>query len=161
MNLFYKKRAIRTPLAILSLLGAVGAVLLMLYQFWIGLFFAVIFAMALAMAWKMENESYQETEKYIETLSYRMKKVGEEALLELPIGIILLNDKYLIEWVNPFVSSIFPDETWIGTDLYDMNEGFRQITKEDNEQEVITLNNRSYRVYYKPEEKLLYLFDVT
>ena len=57
MNLFYKKRAIRTPLAILSLLGAVGAVLLMLYQFWIGLFFAVIFAMALAMAWKMENES--------------------------------------------------------------------------------------------------------
>ena len=26
-------------------------------------------------------------EKHIETLSYRMKKVGEEALLELPIGI--------------------------------------------------------------------------
>ncbi|WP_194841619.1 DHH family phosphoesterase [Sporosarcina obsidiansis] len=161
MNLFYKKRAVRIPLALLSLLGAVGAVLLMLYQFWIGLFFALSFALALGMAWRIENESYQETEKYIETLSYRMKKVGEEALLELPIGIILLNDKHQIEWVNPFVSSIFPEDSWVGSDLYEMNEGFRQITKEDHEQEVIVLNGRSYRVYYKPEEKLLYLFDVT
>lgn len=161
MNLFYKKRAVRIPLALLSLLGGVSAVLLMLFQFWVGLFFAVGYALALGMAWKLENDSYQETEKYIETLSYRMKRVGEEALLELPIGIILLNDKHQVEWVNPFISSIFPGESWIGTDLYDMNEDFRQVTKEDNDQDIIILNGRSYKVYYKPEEKLLYLFDVT
>lgn len=161
MNLYYKKRAVRIPLALLSLLGAVGAVLLMLFHFWVGLFFAVAYALALGMAWKTENESYQETEKYIETLSYRMKKVGEEALLELPIGIILLNDKHLIEWVNPFISSIFPEETLVGTDLYEMNENFRHVTKEEPEQDIVELNDRSYRVYYKPEEKLLYLFDVT
>ncbi|WP_301108842.1 DHH family phosphoesterase [Sporosarcina sp.] len=161
MNLYYKKRAVRIPLALLSLLGGVSAVLLMLFQFWVGLFFAVAYALALGLAWKLENDSYQETEKYIETLSYRMKKVGEEALLELPIGIILLNDKQQVEWVNPFISSIFPDESWIGTDLYDMNEEFRQVMKEDNDQEIIILNGRSYKVYYKPEEKLLYLFDVT
>ncbi|WP_303968969.1 DHH family phosphoesterase [Sporosarcina ureae] len=161
MNIFYKKRAIRIPLAILSLLGGVGSVLLMLLNFWVGLFFALAYALALGVAWKVENDSYLETEKYIETLSYRMKKVGEEALLELPIGIILLNDKQLIEWINPFISSIYPDKTWIGSQLYEMNESFRQVIKEDSEQDVIVLNDRSYRVYYKPEEKLLYLFDVT
>ncbi|PIC63407.1 hypothetical protein CSV79_11880 [Sporosarcina sp. P13] len=161
MNLFYKKRAIRIPLAVLSFLGAIGAVLLMLFQFWAGLFFAVLYAIALAIAWKTENEGYLETEKYIETLSYRMKKVGEEALLELPIGIILLNDKQLIEWVNPFISTIYPDKSWVGATLYEVNEDFRQVMKEDTERDVITLNNRSYKVYYKPEEKLLYLFDVT
>ncbi|ARK24879.1 hypothetical protein SporoP37_09505 [Sporosarcina sp. P37] len=163
MNLFYKKRAVRIPLTFVSLLGAVSTVLLMLNNFWIGLFFAVAYALALGIAWKVENESYLETEKYIETLSYRMKKVGEEALLELPIGIILLNDndKQLVEWVNPFVSSIYPDKSWVGSSLYEINETFRQVTKEDNEQDVIILNDRSYRVYYKPEEKLLYLFDVT
>ena len=31
-----------------------------------------------------------------------MKKVGEEALLELPIGIILINEKNGIEWANPY-----------------------------------------------------------
>ena len=161
MNLFYKKRVIRIPLAVLSLLGAVGSVLLMLLNFWVGLFFALAYALALGVAWKVENDSYLETEKYIETLSYRMKKVGEEALLELPIGIILLNDKQLVEWVNPFAHSIYPDKTWIGSQLYEMNEAFRQVIREDNEQDVIVLNDRSYRVYYKPEEKLIYLFDVT
>ncbi|PID22417.1 hypothetical protein CSV61_06090 [Sporosarcina sp. P3] len=161
MNLFYKKRKIRIPLAFLSLLGAVGSVLLMLLNFWVGLLFAVAYALALGIAWKVENNNYLETEKYIETLSYRMKRVGEEALLELPIGIILLNDKQLIEWVNPFVNSIYPDKTWIGSQLYEMNETFRQVIREDSEQDVIVLNDRSYRVYYKPEEKLIYLFDVT
>ncbi|AXI00657.1 DHH family phosphoesterase [Sporosarcina sp. PTS2304] len=161
MSLLYKRRAIRIPLAVVSFLGAIGAVLLMLFQFWVGLFFAVLFAIALSIAWKIENESYIETEKYIETLSYRMKKVGEEALLELPIGIILLNDKQLIEWVNPFVTSIYPDKSWLGEALYEINDNFRQVMKEDSEQDVIILNNRSYKVYYKPEEKLLYLFDVT
>ncbi|PIC57216.1 hypothetical protein CSV80_09495 [Sporosarcina sp. P12(2017)] len=161
MNLFYKKRKIRIPLAVLSLLGAVGSVLLMLLNFWVGLFFAVAYALALGIAWKVENDNYLETEKYIETLSYRMKRVGEEALLELPIGIILLNDKQLIEWINPFVSTIYPDKTWIGSQLYEMSEAFRQVIREDSEQDVIVLNDRSYRVYYKPEEKLIYLFDVT
>ncbi|ARF14310.1 MULTISPECIES: DHH family phosphoesterase [Sporosarcina] len=161
MNLFYKKRKIRIPLAVLSLLGAVGSVLLMLLNFWVGLLFAVAYALALGIAWKVENDNYLETEKYIETLSYRMKRVGEEALLELPIGIILLNDKQLIEWINPFVSTIYPDKTWIGSQLYEMSEAFRQVIREDSEQDVIVLNDRSYRVYYKPEEKLIYLFDVT
>ncbi len=161
MNLFYKKRAVRIPLAFLSLLGAVGSVLLMLLNFWIGLFFAVSYALALGFAWKVENDSYVQTEKYIETLSYRMKKVGEEALLELPIGIILLNDKQLIEWVNPFAYSIYPDKTWIGSPLYEMDDAFRQVLREDSEQEVIELNDHSYHFYYKPEEKLIYLFDVT
>ncbi|PIC79795.1 hypothetical protein CSV75_11445 [Sporosarcina sp. P18a] len=161
MNLIYKKRGIRIPLAFLSLLGAVGSVLLMLLNFWVGLFFAIAYALALGIAWKVENDNYLETEKYIETLSYRMKRVGEEALLELPIGIILLNDKQLIEWVNPFINSIYPDKTWVGSQLYEMNEAFRQVIREDSEQDVIVLNDRSYRVYYKPEEKLIYLFDVT
>lgn len=161
MNLHYKKRTIRVPLLLLAFLGAAGAVLLMLFQFWTGLFFAVAFGIAAAFAFKVENDSYQETENYIETLSYRMKKVGEEALLEMPIGIILLNDKQQIEWVNPFVSSIYPDKTLTGMALFELNDHFRQAIKEDAEQDMVTLNNRSYRVYYKPEEKLLYLFDVT
>ena len=32
-------------------------------------------------AWTIEQRVYEETEKHIETLSYRMKKVGEEALI--------------------------------------------------------------------------------
>ena len=46
-------------------------------------------------------------EEYIATLSYRVKKVGEEALMEMPIGIMLINDDYYIEWTNPLFSILF------------------------------------------------------
>ena len=102
MTSFFRKRAIRYPLTALSLLGMMAAVFLLISQFWLGLLFTVLFMVAMGVAWKMEEQTYIETEKHIETLSYRMKKVGEEALLELPIGIILINEKNVVEWANPY-----------------------------------------------------------
>ena len=103
MTSFFRKRAIRYPLTVLSLLGVLAAVFLLISQFWLGLLFTFLFTIAVGISWKIEERTYIETEKHIETLSYRMKKVGEEALLELPIGIILINEKNGIEWANPYV----------------------------------------------------------
>ena len=107
MNSFFRKRSIRYPLAALSLLGLLAAVFLLLFQLWAGLIFTVLFIIAIGISWRIEEQTYLETEKHIQTLSYRMKKVGEEALLELPIGIILINEKKGIEWANPYASNIF------------------------------------------------------
>ena len=77
MNSFFRKRSIRYPLAALSLLGLMAAVFLLMFQFWPGLIFSVLFAIAIGATWKIEDQTYLETEKHIQTLSYRMKKVGE------------------------------------------------------------------------------------
>ena len=70
----------------------------------------------------LENRQKIEIEKYISTLSYRVKKVGEEALMEMPIGIMLINDDYYIEWTNPFLASCFSEDTLVGRSLYDVAE---------------------------------------
>ena len=122
MTSFFRKRAIRYPLTVLSILGVMAAVLLLLSQFWPGLLFTVLFMAAVGIAWKIEEQTYIETEKHIETLSYRMKKVGEEALLELPIGIILINEKNIVEWANPYAVKIFAhQESLIGDELFDLS----------------------------------------
>lgn len=100
-------------------------------------------------------------EEYISTLSHRLKKVGEEALMEMPIGIVLINDEYYIEWANPFISSCFSEERLIGRSLYDVAESLVPIVKQEIETEIITLHERKFRVIHKPEEKLLYFLDVT
>lgn len=159
---FFRKRTIRYSLMMLSFLGLMGAVLLLMFQFWLGLLFAILFMTAIGIAWKREEQTYVETEKHIETLSYRMKKVGEEALLELPIGIILINDKSIVEWANPYVMKMFDVEGLIGTELFDLSKQFHSIVKNDApEQAVLTVGGRSYNAFYKAEEKLIYLFDVT
>ena len=163
MTSFFRKRAIRYPLTVLSILGVMAAVLLLLSQFWLGLLFSVLFLAVMGFTWKMEEQTYIETEKHIETLSYRVKKVGEEALLELPIGIILINDKNTVEWANPYAAKIFAhQETLIGNDLFDLSGQFHAILKSEKaENDVLTIGEQSYKVFYKAEERLIYLFDIT
>lgn len=162
MNSFFRKRTIRYPLAVLSLLGVVAAVFLFLFQFWTGLFFSVLFIATIAIAWKAEEQTYLETEKHIETLSYRMKKVGEEALLELPIGIILIGDSQSIEWANPYTSKVFNLEGLIGQQLVEVSEELGAVVKGGHtERSMIKVGDESYKVSYNAEEKLIYLFDIT
>lgn len=162
MNTFFRKRAIRYPLIGLSLLGILAAVLLFLNNFWLGFIFSTLFLIILGATWKIEDDTYLSTEKHIETLSHRVKKVGEEALLELPIGIILVNDEQMIEWSNPFTAGIFREESLIGQSLYDFSEALGTIVKSDQSvQEIIKINEASYKVSFNKEEKLIYLFDIT
>ena len=127
MTSFFRKRAIRYPLLILSLLGLMAAAFLLLSKFWIGLLFTILFVATAGFAWKMEDRTYVETEKHIETLAYRVKKVGEKAFHELPIGILLINEKNIIEWANPYAMSVFGTDSLIGDELFDLSEQFRLI----------------------------------
>ena len=162
MTSFFRKRAIRYPLAAVSLLGVLAAVFLFLFNFWIGLIYTVVFFALIGSSWKIEEQTYVDTEKHIETMSYRMKKVGEEALLELPIGIILLNDKQFIEWANPYAARIFDEESLIGEELFELSEHFRPFLKDDVPEDLtMTVGERVFRLVYKPEDRLIYLFDVT
>ncbi|WP_025784261.1 DHH family phosphoesterase [Sporosarcina sp. D27] len=162
MTSFFRRRAIRYPLAAVSLLGVLAAVFLFMFNFWIGLIYTVIFFALIGSSWKIEEQTYMDTEKHIETMSYRMKKVGEEALLELPIGIILLNDKQIIEWANPYAAQIFEEDSLIGEELFELAEQFRSFLKDDVPDDLtLTVGERSFRLAYKPEDRLIYLFDVT
>ncbi|REB08143.1 DHH family phosphoesterase [Sporosarcina sp. BI001-red] len=162
MTSFFRKRAIRYPLAAVSLLGVLAAVFLFLFNFWIGLIYTVIFFAIIGSSWKIEEQTYVDTEKHIETMSYRMKKVGEEALLQLPIGIILLNEKQIIEWANPYAAQIFEEDSLIGEELFELSEQFRSFLKDDVPDDLtLTVKERSFRIAYKPEDRLFYLFDVT
>ncbi|CAM5197656.1 Cyclic-di-AMP phosphodiesterase OS=Ureibacillus acetophenoni OX=614649 GN=SAMN05877842_105186 PE=3 SV=1 [Ureibacillus acetophenoni] len=114
----YRKRPIRHPLFYLSIIGLVAVILLFMWNIWIGLSLAVVMVAGLIYAWKVEKTSYETIEKYIESLSYRMKKVGEEALLEMPIGILLINDKFMIEWANPFMLNILNVDSLLGEELF-------------------------------------------
>lgn len=157
-----KNRPIRIPLILLSILGMAGTILLIWWSWPIGVVFGVIMIAALYSAWILEKRTFEETEKYIETLSYRMKKVGEEALLEMPIGILLVNEEYIIEWANPYMTQTLEYDTLIGEELFSLSDDFHTLVKTEALNEMnISLGDRKYKVFIKTEEKLLYFFDIT
>ena len=113
------------------------------------------------LAVRVETRRQKMTEEYISTLSHRLKKVGDEALLEMPIGIMLINDDFYIEWTNPFLASCFDEDTLSGRSLYDVAESIIPLIKQEVESETVSLHDRKFKVIHKPEERLLYFFDVT
>ena len=158
----FRKRMIRYPLLYLSILSVITAALLCVINIWIGLVYSVVAGALLYYGWIVEKMMYVETEKHIESLSFRMKKVGEEAFLHMPVGILLIDDEYKIEWANPFMLSATKAENLIGESIFELSGGLVSVAKpEELRQTTVTIGERKYRVYSKPEEKLLYFFDVT
>lgn len=161
MPSYLEKRAIRYP--IFSLIGIIIVILgvLAFYNWILGLLGLILTSIPFYYIFIIDYQQRRETEKYISTLSYRVKKVGEEALMEMPIGIMLINDDYFIEWANPFLASCFDEETLIGKSLYDVGDSLIPLIKQEVETEILTLMDRKFRVIHRAEERLLYFFDIT
>lgn len=158
----YRKRLMRHPLMYLTVIGLIGSILLFFWNPWFGASYAIVIAIGLVYAWRIEKITFRNTEKHIESLSFRMKKVGAEALLEMPIGILLVNDKFVIEWANPYMLQIIDEETLIGQEMFVVSEDLYGLTKsEEKREKTVSIGERQFKVVYKQEEKLLYFFDVT
>lgn len=161
MPSFYEKPFIRYPLFALIGLTAISIIIIFYYRWMIGvagvfLLGAILFLLKIA-----DKKLKVEMETYISTLSYRLKRVGEEALMEMPIGIMLFNEHYHIEWTNPFLTSCFHEDTLVGRSMYDVAESLVPLVKQEVDTETITLHERKFKVIIKREERLLYFFDVT
>lgn len=158
----YRKRPLRYPLIYLTLIAIVATVFVSNWNVYIGIAFALATIVGLIYAWKTEIKTYHDTQQYIESLSFRMKKVGAEALTEMPIGILLINDKFVVEWANPYMSELVNVDTLIGEDIFILSEELHGLIQSNEKTEmIISIENRQYKVVYKNEDKLLYFFDVT
>ncbi|MFZ0443696.1 MAG: DHH family phosphoesterase [Bacillus sp. (in: firmicutes)] len=156
-----KKKSIYSFLYGLMGITVVLLGLLAYYNWILSIVGVILTAIPFTFIFIFSQREKREIEEYIATLSYRVKKVGEEALMEMPIGIILINDDYYIEWANPFISSCFSEDKLIGRSLYDVAESLVPLIKQEVETEVITMYDRKFRVILKREEKLLYFLDIT
>ncbi|CAH2714658.1 Cyclic-di-AMP phosphodiesterase GdpP [Neobacillus rhizosphaerae] len=161
MPAFLEKRSIRYPFYGLIGVTVVLLIVLSLYNWILSVAGLLLMFFPIYYMFVIDQRQREEMEEYISTLSYRVKRVGEEALLGMPIGIMLINDEYYIEWTNPFLSSCFDEDTIVGRSLYDLADTLIPLIKQEVETEIITLHDRKFRVIHKREERLLYFFDVT
>lgn len=127
----------------------------------LGLLMTVLLGLALYYTIKQEHQITEEQEEYISTLSHRVKKVGEEALLEMPIGILLYSENYQIEWANRFMNSFSEGDTLVGEALDVFDQQLLQAIKEEKDHITIDVEDKSFLVTIKKEERLLYFSDRT
>ncbi|MGY4688233.1 DHH family phosphoesterase [Salibacterium sp. K-3] len=133
---------------------------LMMYQWMLGVLGYILLGTLLIYVVQARKAFERDLEKYITTLSHRVNKAGEEAVTNLPIGIILYDEDYEIQWANPFMMHYLPGE-FLGVPLNRIFEDITSPIKKGETETEITLNDRHYTIYIKQEERLLYFFDMT
>lgn len=158
---FSKKPTISRHLWVIYLLSIVLLGVIWYYQWLLGLLMTLILGVSFYYSIRTEKTLIHETEEYITTLSYRLKKVGEEALLEMPIGIILFSEEYQIEWANTYIGDLFEGESLLGKPLDYISEKLIPIVNEDKKNAWIELDGYDFQITHKKDERLLYLFDRT
>ena len=156
----YQKKLFSSHLWAVYILAVVLLCVTWYFQWKIGLIMTVLVAASLYYTFYRERKLLEETEAYISTISHRIKKVGDEALLEMPLGIILYNEDYKIEWANPYLNKFSDDDdSIVGQSLNILSEVLIPMIKENKPEIVIEVNNSKFLTIIKKEERLLYLLD--
>ncbi|WP_163538792.1 DHH family phosphoesterase [Gracilibacillus sp. YIM 98692] len=162
MPKFLKKPMMGRHIIGIYLLSFILLVLIFYYHWVFGFIMTLLFSLSLYYSFKKEKQLVNQTEEYISTLSHRVKKVGEEALLEMPVGIILYGDDFNVEWTNPYMSEFSEEDTLVGENLEVLSSELVSGLKDEDKTDFwVSIGSFDLQVYHKAQERLIYLFDRT
>ncbi|RKQ32955.1 DHH family phosphoesterase [Oceanobacillus halophilus] len=161
MSDIQKKPTLSRHLWVIYLLSIILLLFIWYYEWVLGIGMTVLLVASFYYSIRTERMLQDETEAYISTISHRIKKVGEEALLEVPFGIILYNDDYQIEWANPYMNRFSEEDTIVGESLNLLSEKLIPMIKENKEEIWIDLDEFKFLVKIRKEERLLYFLNRT
>lgn len=156
-----RKPALTRHLWVIYFLSIVLLGFIWYYEWILGAIMTVLLACSFYYTIRREKTIIDETEAYISTISHRVKKVGEEALLELPFGIVLFNEEYHIEWSNPYMNQLTGQDSLVGEQLSIVSESLIPMIKEDKEEIWVDYGEYKFLTIIRKEERLLYFLDRT
>ncbi|MEN1937977.1 DHH family phosphoesterase [Paenibacillus sp. 102] len=157
----YKRQRFLYPVYVLAFFMFVLIAILGYFHWIMGMAAFFIFCIVLFFVIRSELAFQRNFEKYTTDMITRVKKVSNEAFNQMPIGILLYNRDYGIDWANPYLSSCLGQHSLAGWHLYDVSETLLLFIKGETADDIVSLNNRKFRVFVRKEEKLIYFFDVT
>lgn len=151
----------RLILAVLAV-QVVITIVVIISNIWLGLLVLLLFAVMDVFLWQLSNRIGKDFNKYIANLSYNIKRVEQEAIIKLPIGIVIHDDNDEVEWLSPYLQSYFEsDESFIGKKLNEVFPELRLNGEEEQELNIFEWRGSYYKV--RPDESLnvIYLENVS
>lgn len=158
-------RSEKIKLLFYTALAALGLIVILTFladwKVGLGIFLILFF-----MGWVIDQSTeylVAETNKYIADLSYRIKKGEQEALIQMPIGILLYNEEEEIQWTNPYLLKYFEKKEILGRKIKDVDpELYQWIQKyKSNERMEIRWGDHFFEMVIQEEIGVLYLMDIT
>lgn len=160
MRQFNKKIRSKFVLWIYGL--ALLAIACLFYFDWIvGVLFLLLFITLYMYDIKEEREIRQLRIQHLQQLTTQVEKAGETVFLGLPIGIVLYNEAFEIEWVNPYMRKLLGHDEWREQSLAIICESLPQVLEEDDVETDCRFESIHFDVLIDRSNQALFFFDAT
>lgn len=98
--------------------------------------------------------------KYIEHITNRVKRAGSEVVQSLPIGLILYNDEFKVEWHNPHILKILNIDSIMNQTIFELIPSLN-FEKMRNETFELTIGSNVYELTVNADENLIIVDEIT
>lgn len=163
---------LQSYLSLDSIRGLLGLVVLvqiaifivgLIINLWLGFAILIMFIVLNLLTWRLYKQTGRDLEEYISNLSYQIKRGEQEAIIKLPVGIIIYNEDNEIEWLSPYLQTFQKsnEDSMIGQQVDDVFPGIEDIMEDTTDDLVIEWNERYYRVRVEEDYNVIYLENVS
>lgn len=137
------------------------AITSMFLNIWLGIIVLLLFVAMDILIWRLSEKISEDLNVYISNLSYRIKRGEHEAIIKLPIGIIIYDEEAEIEWMSPYLQAYSSsEESFIGKKVEDVFTNIKLNVEESNDQ-IIDWRDNHFRVRIKEDISVIYLENVS
>ena len=161
---FLRNKHLRIIAVFLLILSLVCATLAFIVNAWLGIIFLLLILLTIGLSFITLKQVMQDTTHYISDLSYKIKRSEQEALLKMPIGILMLNDLAEVVWVNPTMQKLFGQEEILGKKLTEADEELAKVINDNmsNKDSVeIKWQDKRFNMLVQNDINVVYLLDIT
>lgn len=161
---FLRNKYLRIIAVFLLILSLVCATLAFIVNAWLGIIVLLLILLTIGLSFITLKQVMQDTTHYISDLSYKIKRSEQEALLKMPIGILMLNDLAEVVWVNPTMQKLFGQEEILGKKLTEADEELAKVINDNmsNKDSVeIKWQDKRFNMLVQNDINVVYLLDIT
>lgn len=161
---FLRNKHLRIIAVFLLILSLVCATLAFIVNAWLGIIVLLLILLTIGLSFITLKQVMQDTTHYISDLSYKIKRSEQEALLKMPIGILMLNNLAEVVWVNPTMQKLFGQEEILGKKLTEADEELAKVINDNmsNKDSVeIKWQDKRFNMLVQSDINVVYLLDIT
>lgn len=148
---------------VLSLIGSIiGMIINPIFGFALILIFILTVAFAIYGTYILANNA----NSFAVNLSYRIKRSEQEAMIKMPLGILLYDSDHQIQWVNPYLQLYLKNDDLIGHTIESVDPNLNKLLNEaikakTSENQTVRWDGHDFEMVVQDNLGVIYLLDIT
>ena len=163
---FIKDSRLTAAVVIILALSFLGSIVAMIMNPLFGLAMVVIFILTVVCIVYGAYILAGNANNFAVSLSYRIKRSEQEAMIKMPLGILLYDKGRQIQWVNPYLQLYLKDDDLVGHTIKSVDPDLDKLIDDSlkaktAENQVVNWDNHQFEMVVQDNLGVIYLLDIT